>query len=102
MSKRPISAYGLNRAVTNFARNGARTLNPRFLVIFSTQLIQFLLYFLKIKKILKTQGENILFLELDMPNRTTRDYEGPNLAPHLQAALDTALKDEEEIVVDEV
>jgi len=47
------------------------------------------------------KGENILFLELDMPNRTTRDYESPTLAPHLQAALDTALKDEDDIEVDE-
>ena len=36
-----------------------------------------------------------------MPNRTTRDYESPTLAPHLQAALDTALKDEDDIEVDE-
>jgi hypothetical protein len=48
----------------------------------------------------KKKGENILFLELDMPNRTTRDYESPTLAPHLQAALDTALKDEDDIEVD--
>lgn len=77
MAKRPLSAYGLNRAMTNYAKNAAQTLNPRF------------------------QGENILFLELDMPNRTTRDYESPTLAPHLQAALDTALKDEEDIEIDE-
>ena len=75
MEKRPLSAYGLNRAVTNFSRNATQTLNPRF------------------------HGENILFLEFDMPNRTTRDYESPTLAPHLQAALDTALKDEEDIEV---
>ena len=36
-----------------------------------------------------------------MPNRTTRDYEGPALAPHLQQALDNALKDEEDIELDE-
>lgn len=76
MAKRPISAYGLNRAVTTFARSAAQSLNPRFM------------------------GENILFLELDLPNRTTRDYESPTLAPHLQAALDTALKDEEDIEID--
>ncbi len=35
-----------------------------------------------------------------MPNRTTRDYEGPTLAPHLQQALDNALKDEEDIELD--
>ena len=77
MQKRPISAYGLNRAVTSFARSASQSLNPRFM------------------------GENILFLELDFPNRTTRDYESPTLAPHLQAALDTALKDEEDIEIDE-
>jgi hypothetical protein len=33
MAKRPLSAYGLNRAMTNYARNAAQTLNPRFQVI---------------------------------------------------------------------
>ena len=46
------------------------------------------------------QGENILQVELDMPNRTTRDYEGPTVAPRVQAALDAALQDEEDIYVD--
>jgi hypothetical protein len=36
-----------------------------------------------------------------MPNRTTRDYEGPTLAPHLQQALDNALKDEEDLELEE-
>ena len=47
-----------------------------------------------------TQGENILMVELDMPNRTTRDYMGPEIAPKIQAALDAALQDEEDIDVD--
>ena len=38
-------------------------------------------------------------VELDMPNRTTRDYEGPAVAPKIQAALDAALADEEDIDV---
>ncbi len=46
------------------------------------------------------QAENILKVELDMPNRTTRDYEGPLVAPRVQAALDVALQQEEEITVD--
>ena len=46
------------------------------------------------------QAENILKVELDMPNRTTRDYEGPLVAPSLQAALDAAMPDEEEMVFD--
>ena len=32
--------------------------------------------------------------------RTTRDYEGPTVAQHIKAALDAALEDEEELVVD--
>ena len=35
-----------------------------------------------------------------MPNRTTRDYEGTLMGPTLQDALDMALQDEEEMVVD--
>ena len=35
-----------------------------------------------------------------MPNRTTRDYEGPTVAPKIQAALDAALMDEEDIDLD--
>lgn len=46
------------------------------------------------------QGENILMVELDMPNRTTRDYDGPAVAPRIQAALDAALQDEEDIDID--
>lgn len=46
------------------------------------------------------QAENIVLLELDMPSRTTRDYEGPAIAPKVQAALDAALQDEDEIQVD--
>ena len=46
------------------------------------------------------QAENILLVELDMPNRTTRDYEGPAVAPKIQAALDAALMDEDDIDLD--
>ncbi len=35
-----------------------------------------------------------------MPNRTTRDYEGPLVVPRLQAALDAALQEEDEMTVD--
>lgn len=39
-------------------------------------------------------------VELDMPNRTTRDYDGPQVAPRIQAALDAALQDEADIDLD--
>lgn len=37
------------------------------------------------------QGENVLSLELDMPLRTTLDYESPQVSPKIQAVLDAAL-----------
>lgn len=46
---------------------------------------------------LSLQAENVLQVELDMPNRTTRDYEGPSVAPRVQAALDAALQDEDDL-----
>lgn len=39
-------------------------------------------------------------VELDMPGRTTRDYDAPTLAPHVRAALDDALKGEEDVDID--
>jgi len=36
-----------------------------------------------------------------MPNRTTRDYEGPSVAPRIQAVLDQALEDEGDIDIDD-
>ena len=35
-----------------------------------------------------------------MPNRTTRDYEGPQVAPQWQAALDVALQEEDHLELD--
>lgn len=49
---------------------------------------------------LLTKAENIIMIELDIPNRTTRDYEGPAVAPKVQAALDAALQDEEDVTLD--
>lgn len=73
MAKRPVSAIGNRRPVAEYARLGSLTGNPRF------------------------KGENILQLQLDMPTRTTSDYEGPIVAPRVQAALDAALKMEQDI-----
>ena len=46
------------------------------------------------------KADNILRVELDMPNRTTRDYECPAVAPSLRAALSQAMAEEEEMTVD--
>lgn len=77
MAKRPTSALGNRRPVSEYARVAAAMGgNPRF------------------------KGENILMVELDMPNRTTRDYDGPQVAPRIQAALDAALQDEADIDIE--
>lgn len=74
MAKRPQSALGNRRPISTYARVAASMGgNPRF------------------------KGENILMVELDMPNRTTRDYDGPAVAPRIQAALDAALQDEADL-----
>ena len=72
MAKRVISAVGCKRPTTDFARLASKKMgNPRY------------------------KGENILELELELPVRTTRDYQGPTIAPRVQAALDQALLPQE-------
>lgn len=46
------------------------------------------------------RGENILELELEQLARTTRDYEGPAVAPAIKSVLQAALQVEEDIDVD--
>jgi kinesin family member 3B len=61
-ARRPVSASGSRRPTSDFARlaNAMGDMNPRF------------------------KCENILNLELDMPERTTYDWEGPNVDPRVQ------------------
>ena len=44
------------------------------------------------------KSENILNLELDMPERTTYDYEGPGMNGRVQAALNAAFSSESEML----
>ena len=78
INKRPVSAAGSRRPVSEYARMLAGIGgNPRY------------------------RGENIMRLNLDHPARTTRDYEGPSVAPRVQAALDAAMNNiEEDIDID--
>ncbi|XP_043566443.1 kinesin-like protein KIF3B [Chiloscyllium plagiosum] len=77
MMKRPVSAIGYKRPLSSYAKMALLSRSdPRY------------------------RAENILLLELDMPSRTTRDYEGPAIAPKVQAALEAALQDEDELQVD--
>ncbi|XP_027000758.1 kinesin-like protein KIF3B [Tachysurus fulvidraco] len=46
------------------------------------------------------RAENILMLELDLPTRTTKEYEEPMIAPKVAAALEDALREEGDIQVD--
>ena len=100
MAKRPKSALpGGKRAVTDFAKMAAyHNGNIRYKV--KTNLSPKSSRNSKCFFFLLCQAENILLVELDMPNRTTRDYEGPTVAPKIQAALDAALMDEEDIDLD--
>ncbi|NWU77753.1 KIF3B protein, partial [Onychorhynchus coronatus] len=77
MMKRPVSAVGYKRPLSQHART-SMMIHPEA----------------------RYRAENIVLLELDVPSRTTRDYEGPAIAPKVQAALEAALQDEDEIQVD--
>ncbi|KAM4031532.1 kinesin-like protein KIF3B isoform 1-T2 [Anomaloglossus baeobatrachus] len=77
MMKRPTSAIGYKRPLCHHAKMSMMVRpDPRY------------------------RAENIVLLELDMPSRTTREYEGPAVAPKVQAALEAALQDEDDIQVD--
>lgn len=75
--KRPTSAPGARRPVSEYARIA-----------------------LAMGRGCRYAGENILNLDLDMPARTTLDYQGPAIAPTIQAVLEEALRDEGDIDVD--
>lgn len=49
---------------------------------------------------LQMQGENILSLDVESHARTTGDYQGPVVAPKIQALLEEALRDEGELEFD--
>ncbi|XP_051515877.1 kinesin-like protein KIF3B isoform X1 [Myxocyprinus asiaticus] len=77
MMNRPISAVGYRRPLSQHA-SMAMLMRPD----------------------VRYKAENILLLELDLPTRTTKDYEGPVIAPKVAAALEDALREEDEIQVD--
>ncbi|XP_043233135.1 kinesin-like protein KIF3B [Amphibalanus amphitrite] len=73
LGRRPVSAAGYRRPVSEYARlAGSVHGGTRY------------------------KGENVMLLELDMPARTTRDYRGPVVAPRYQAALEAALTPQED------
>jgi kinesin family member 3B len=64
-TRRPVSASGQRRPTSDFAKlaSAMGDMNPRF------------------------KSENILNLELDLPERTTYDYEGPGVDPRVQVRV---------------
>ncbi|KAM4692600.1 kinesin-like protein KIF3B [Rhinophrynus dorsalis] len=77
MMKRPVSAVGYKRPLSQHAKVS-----------------------MMVKPDARYRAENIVLLELDLPSRTTRDYEGPAVAPKVQAALEAALQEEDDLQVD--
>ncbi|OCT61968.1 kinesin-like protein KIF3B isoform X1 [Xenopus laevis] len=77
MMRRPVSAIGYKRPLCQHAKMS-----------------------MMVRPDSRYRAENIVLLELDMPSRTTHDYEGPAIAPKVQAALEAALQDEDDIQLD--
>lgn len=76
MAERPISATGTRRSAPLYSQSD------------------------DVPEIARFKNENIILLQLDLPSRTTRDYEGPMVSPMIQAAIENAMKDEENIELD--
>uniref|UniRef100_A0A1A8FJL4 Kinesin-like protein n=4 Tax=Nothobranchius korthausae TaxID=1143690 RepID=A0A1A8FJL4_9TELE len=77
MMSRPRSAVGYRRPLSHHARTAMMLSHDT-----------------------RYKAENILMLEMDLPARTTKKYQEPVIAPKVAAALEDALRDEDEIQVD--
>ncbi|XP_034445865.1 kinesin-like protein KIF3B isoform X1 [Hippoglossus hippoglossus] len=77
MMTRPLSAVGYRRPLCHHARMA-----------------------MMMKPDTRYKAENIQILDMDLPTRTTIDYQEPVIAPTVAAALRDALRDEDEIQVD--
>ncbi|XP_049608362.1 kinesin-like protein KIF3B [Syngnathus scovelli] len=77
MMSRPQSAIGFRRPLSNHARMA-----------------------MKDSPDVRYKAENILLLGMEMPSRTTKDYQQPVIAPKVAAALEDALKNESDLQVD--
>ncbi|KAI5612408.1 kinesin-like protein KIF3B isoform X1 [Silurus asotus] len=75
MMTRPVSAVGYRRPLSQHAMTMMHT-DPRY------------------------RADNILMLRLDYFTRTTKEYEEPMIAPKVAAALEDALREEDDIQVD--
>ncbi|KAM9394099.1 kinesin-like protein KIF3B [Pholidichthys leucotaenia] len=77
MMTKPLSTVGYKRPLSHHARMAmTHRPDPRYKAV------------------------NILMLDMDLPARTTKEYQEPVIAPKVAAALEEALRDEDEIQVD--
>lgn len=116
ITKRPVSAVGSRRPISDYARmmsassnssassdngQGMFNLDVIFVVAVNPKVVHFHAGSLIGLGGIRYRGENIMRLSLDRGGRTTRDYEGPTVAPRVQAALDAAMHNvEPDIEVD--
>ncbi|XP_029292192.1 kinesin-like protein KIF3B [Cottoperca gobio] len=77
MMTRPLSAVGYSRPLSHHARMS-----------------------MMMRPDMRYKAENIMMLDMDLPARTTKEYQEPVIAPKVAAALENALRDEDEIQVD--
>ncbi|XP_058498455.1 kinesin-like protein KIF3B [Solea solea] len=77
MMTRPLSAVGYRRPLCHHAHVA-----------------------MMMKSDIRYKAENVLILDMDLPTRTTKDYQEPVIAPKVAAALEDALRDEDELQVD--
>ncbi|CAN9515907.1 unnamed protein product [Ophioblennius macclurei] len=77
MRTRPLSAVGYSRPLSHHARMA-----------------------MMMRADTRYKAENILMLDMDLPAKTTKVYQEPVIAPKLAAALEDALRDEDEILID--
>jgi kinesin family member 3B len=77
LARRPVSASGLRRPTSEFTKSAHAMgdLNPRF------------------------RSENILTLELDLPERTTFDFDPDGVTESAQQALNLAFADDDGIMI---
>ncbi|XP_047102355.1 kinesin-like protein KIF3B [Schistocerca piceifrons] len=77
LEKRPVSSENERRPVSDYGRVA-----------------------IKVGSCSRYQGENILSLDIESHTRTTSDYQGPVVAPKIQALLEEALRDEGDLEFD--
>ncbi|XP_075951617.1 kinesin-like protein KIF3B isoform X1 [Anarhichas minor] len=96
MMSRPLSAVGYRRPLSHHAHT-AMMMRPDMRYKVATTVLSGLGV---VHVFLVSTAENIMVLDMDLPTRTTKEYQEPVIAPKVAAALESALRDEDEIQVD--